>query len=302
MTIEAVRDLLMRLSASTRAIAALGLALDERVKGAPLDPAIKTEIDHVLAALGASEMLDEINPAELKPVLAEIRMTLLQSAKLLLSPTSPGWTHSEIDILQSTGEFSAGFPLSLKQTMARHEGLAKRLESPDAAFLDVGVGVGGISIAMARAWPMLRVVGIDPWRPSLDIAHENVKTAGLHTRIELREQTAQGLSDAKAFDLAFFPSFFIAEAVIGTALERVYHALRPGGWISFVIQNPGPDPLTASLARLRTVLWGGHPWTPGEAESLLNQAGYVQVQTLPSGPTAPGVQIIGRRSLEEAGA
>jgi SAM-dependent methyltransferase len=302
MTIEAVGDLLIRLTVATRALAALGLALDERVKGARLEPAIRSEVDRVLVALGASEMLDGVHPAELKRMLAETRMTLLQGAKLLLSPARTGWTHTEADLLQSTGEFAAGFPLSLKQTMSHHEGLAKRLESPDGAFLDVGVGVGVISIAMAQEWPLLRIVGIDPWQPSLAIARENVKMAGLHTRIELREQVAQELSDTEAFDLAFFPSFFISEVVIRSALERVYQALRPGGWISFVIQNPGPDPLTAALARLRTVLWGGHPWTPSEAELLLTQAGYIQVQTLPSGVATPGVRIIGRRPLKESGA
>ena len=297
MTIGAVRDLVMRLNVSTGALAALGVALEERVKGVPLDPAIKTEIDHLLAALGANEMLDGVDPAELKPVLAEIRMTLLQDAKLLLSPTSAGWTHTEAEILQSTGEASAAFPFLLKQTIApRLEGLAKRLESPDGAFLDVGVGVGGLSIAMARLWPLLRVVGIDPWRPALALARENVKMAGLHTRIELREQPAQQLSDTHAFDLAFFPGFFIAEAVIAAALECVHRALRPGGWILFGTQNPGPDALAASVARLRTVLWGGHPRTPGEAEALLNQAGFIQVQTLPSGSTARAARIVGRRS------
>jgi hypothetical protein len=87
-----------------------------------------------------------------------------------------------------------------------------------------------------------------------------------------------------------------------SALKRVHQALRPGGWISFPIENPGPDALTESLGRLRTVLRGGHPWTSAEAESLLKEAGYVQVRTLPSLPTAPSVRIIGRRSLEQAGA
>lgn len=294
MTIAAVRDLVMRLNVSTGALAALGVALEERVRGVPLDPAIKTEIDHLLAVLGANEMLNGVDPAELKPVLAEIRMTLLQDAKLLLSPTSAGWTHTETEILQSTGEASAAFPFLLRQTIApRLEGLTKRLESPDGAFLDVGVGVGGLSIAMARLWPLLRVVGIDPWRPALALARENVEMAGLNTRIELREQPAQQLSDTQAFDLAFFPGFFIAEAVIGAALECVHRALRPGGWILFGTQNPGPDPLAAAVARLRTVLWGGHPRTPGEAEALLNQTGFIQVQ--PAVSTARAAIIVGRR-------
>jgi hypothetical protein len=82
MTIEAVRDLLARLSASTRAMAALGLALDERVKSTALDPATRGEIDHVLAAPGADGILDGVDAAQLKPALAEIRMTLLDGANL----------------------------------------------------------------------------------------------------------------------------------------------------------------------------------------------------------------------------
>src|SRR4030095_3424707 len=128
MTIAAVRDLIMRLNVSTGALAALGVALGERVNGVALDLAIKTEIDHLLAALGADKMLDEVDPAELRPILAEIRMTLLQDAKLLLSPRSAGWTHTEAEILQSTGEASAAFPLLLNQTIApRLEGLAHGL-------------------------------------------------------------------------------------------------------------------------------------------------------------------------------
>jgi SAM-dependent methyltransferase len=201
-----------------------------------------------------------------------------------------------VEILQSAGEASAAFPLVLKQAIApRLEGLANRLESNDGAFLDVGVGVAGLSIAMARLWPLLRIIGIDPWQPALAVARENVKMAGLDERIQLREQAAQQLSDTQAFDLAFFPGFFVAEAVIGAALECVHRALRPGGWILFGTQNPGSDALAASVARLRTVLWGGHPRTPGEVEALLNKAGFVQVQTLPSGSTAIAARIVGRR-------
>src|SRR5215475_13617038 len=171
MTIGAVRDLVTRLNVYTGALAALAVALEERVRGVPLGPAIKTEVDRVIAALGAGEMLDGVDRAELKPILAEIRLTLLPEAKLLLGATSTGWTHVEAEILQSAGEASAAFPFVLKQSVVPHlEGLAKRLESADGAFLDVGVGVGGLSIAIARLWPLLRIVGIDPWRPSLALA------------------------------------------------------------------------------------------------------------------------------------
>jgi hypothetical protein len=44
-----------------------------------------------------------------------------------------------------------------------------------------------------------------------------------------------------------------------------------------------------------TSIWGGRPWTPAEAEALLDQAGYVEVQTLLSPPTALGANSVGRR-------
>jgi Methyltransferase domain len=298
MTIEAVRDLAMHLTVSTGALVALGAALNELVTGVQLAPAIKAEIDHLLDVLGARSMLDGVSQAALQPVLAEIRATLLQGAKLLGSPPSgPGWTHTEAEVLQSQGEVSAAFPGVWKQTIVpRLEGLSERLESTDGAFLDVGVGIGALAIAMARQWPSLRVVGIDPWRPALAIARENVRRAELLTRIELREQAVQDLSDTDAFDLAWLPMAFIDGTLIRAAVERAHHALRLGGWLLFQSVNPSTDPLTTAFVRLRTMLWGGCPMVPGEAEGLLNQVGYTQVQTLQSAPTVMTVMIVGRRS------
>jgi SAM-dependent methyltransferase len=124
------------------------------------------------------------------------------------------------------------------------------------------VGVAGLSIAMAHLWPSLNVVGIDPWAPALALARENLLRAGLSSRIQLREQKVEELSDIKAFDLAWLPSAFIPARVIPMACEHVYRALRPGGWLLFAMANPGPDPVTASLARLRTVLWAGYLMPP----------------------------------------
>jgi SAM-dependent methyltransferase len=297
MTIEATRDLATRLIVSTGALAAFGLALEERATGLQLDPAIKAEVDHTLGALGARDVLDGVDHRVLRPLLAEIRTTMLLSAKLLMKPTSgPGWSHTEDEILQNTGDISAAFPVQWKTAIVpRLEGLAERLESADGTFLDVGVGVGALSIAMTTLWPSLRVVGIDRWRPSLAIARERVQRLGLGTRIELREQAVEDLADSQVFDLVWLPSLFISETVVGPALARLCRTLRPGGWLLFPCVNPAGGPLTIAYARLRTVFWGGRPWTPAEAQALLNQAGYAQVQTLPSPPAVLGAMSVGRR-------
>ncbi len=139
---------------------------------------------------------------------------------------------------------------------------------------------------MARLWPSLNVVGIDPWAPSLALARENVRRAGLTDRIQLLEQAVEDLSDTNAFDLAWIPSAFMPEKVIPAACEHVHRALRPGGWLLFAMANPGTDPVTASLVRLRTVLWGGCVMLPSQVETLLSQTGLIDVRTLPSPPGA----------------
>jgi SAM-dependent methyltransferase len=182
-----------------------------------------------------------------------------------------------------------------RKVVPRLEDLQRRLESEGGAFLDVGVGIAALSISVARLWPSVRIVGIDIWRPSLDIAHGSVKRAGLLERIELREQAVEKLSDRGAFDLAWLPISFIPRSLIPAAVNQIRHALRPGGWLVFNTGNPNADPATSSFVRLRTLLWGGTPVTPEEAERLLTESGYNEVQRLPSPPSAPMAMIAARR-------
>jgi ribosomal protein L11 methylase PrmA len=48
--------------------------------------------------------------------------------------------------------------------------LSQGLGSPNGSFLDVGVGTAGLAIAMANLWSSLKIVGIDPWAPSVTLA------------------------------------------------------------------------------------------------------------------------------------
>jgi SAM-dependent methyltransferase len=293
--LASLRDLVARLNLSVGALSALGAVIDSRTSGKPFDSEIQPQVDAVLDALEARELLDGLSPLELQPVLAEIRLTLLQGARLLEGIPEPGWAYTDPDILQAAGETSAGFAAELEQVIAPHlPGLSERLEA-SGRFLDVGVGVAGLSIAMARLWPALRVVGVDPWAPSLVIARENVRAAALTDRIQLRQQNAEDLTDVESFDLAWIPSAFIPDRSITAVAHRVYRALRPDGWLLFAMINPGSDSLASSFARLRTTIWGGALLTPSEAQTMLRRIGYVAVQTLPTPPSATVALIAGRR-------
>ena len=244
-------------------------------------------------------MLSGVDPAQLGPVIADVRSTFLQGARIFLTPTSdPGWKLADATTLQTQGDVSARLPQNWNKNIVPHlEGLSARLASKDGAFLDVGVGVAALSISMAQLWPSLRVVGIDPWAPALKIARENVARANLPARIELREQTVQDLTDVEVFDLAWLPSMFIGGALMRAAVERICQALRPGGWILVGAVNPSPDPQLAAYLKLRDVLRGGCSITPAETEALLRDAGYVQVQTLAGGTaTVRASMVVGRRA------
>lgn len=285
---------------STAVLAALGAVLDTQATGTPPAPALQPRIAEVLNAFGIEGITAGVSTADLKQLLAEIHFNMLLDTKLLFqTKPSLAWTHTETEILQAGGEVSAGFANVLTHTIVpRLDGLEQRLGSPEGTFLDVGVGVAGLSIAMAQLWPSLDIVGIDPWVPSLALACENVRRAGLTDRIHLREQAAEALSDMDAFDLAWLPSAFLPEKGIPAACEHVYRAIRPGGWLLFAMANPGSDSMTASLVRLRTAFWGGTVIAPDSAIALLRQTGFVDVQSLP-GPSGSVVALIAAHRMPE---
>ena len=267
MSSQALREFVNRHIGSTAILAALGAVLDAQATGTPLHPAIQVRIDELLEALKIDSITEGVNATDLRGMLAEIRFNVLLDTKLLFRSTrSLSWTTPKPRSCRQGVRFPAGFAGALTHTIVPHlDGLSQHLGAANASFLDVGVGVAGLSVAMAHLWPSLNVVGIDPWAPSLALARENVRSAGLTDRIRLREQAVEDLSDTDAFDLAWIPSAFMPETVVPAACEHVYHALRPGGWLLFAMANSGTDPVTASLVRLRTVLWGGCRWPPARS-------------------------------------
>ena len=297
MGIDDIRQEIARLSVSCHALIATGIALRARAAGTPLDPALQGRLDDVLKTLGVCEAVRGLSAAEIAPALAGIRADLLFGARMIAGPLSaPGWTYGESELLQSAGDVSAGFPPLLKTRIAPQlDGLSERLAAPGAAFLDVGVGVAALSIAMVRQWPSLRVVGIDPWAASLAIARCNVQGAGLTPQIELREMGAEDLANSAAYDLAWIPSLFIPQGSIARIVDRVGRALRPGGWLLFPMLDPGDDALVAATARFRTALWGGSELSAPAVTTLLTGAGFVDVRLLP-GPAGAAIGIaVGRR-------
>ncbi len=103
---------------------------------------------------------------------------------------------------------------------------ARLSAEPGARVLDVGCGEGWSTIAIARAYPNARVLGIDLDGPSITAARKHAAAAGIADRVEFSHADAATL-DGEDFDAAI-----VIEAVHDMAnpvpvLRAIRAALRP---------------------------------------------------------------------------
>lgn len=234
--------------------------------------------------------------------LSNLRANYFESRHLIDSAKQPttvlGWDYTEPEILQAQGLVSAGASSALLQELFPKLGdLASRLQSTSARFLDIGTGVGAISIAACRSLPNLHAVGLEPQDAPLAEARRNITAAGLSDRIELRKQGIEDITDEEEFDLAFLPQSFMSDDVVKRGLQNVWRALRPGGWVLVItICLPGME-LLAAISRLRDTLWGGSARIPSQVQTMLADAGFTSLSTLKFPLGATNNIVAGQRPI-----
>jgi precorrin-6B methylase 2 len=230
-----------------------------------------------------------------------LRSLLGQILMVADASTPPNWGDLDDATLVSQGRSSGGlWSILATADGPAPTGLLKRLGASDAVFLDVGTGVGGICVALCRAFPNLRCVGLDILPRALRLADTELTAAGVRHRVELREQDIQDLSDSEAFDVAWLPLPLLPEDVARTGISRVRRPLRTDGWLVVAANrlDPNPDPLQEALERLRALTVDGCRAPRDEVGAWLDAAGVVDVQEIPMPPEAP-VIITGRRPRSE---
>jgi SAM-dependent methyltransferase len=129
-------------------------------------------------------------------------------------------------------------------------------DEPARDVLDLGCGTGRLAIALAgRGY---RVTGVDPARPSLDLARAKPGA----DRVTWIEGSTEVLP-AAAFDAALMTShvaqFFVTDAEFAVALADLGRALRPGGRLVFDSRDPA--------AR------GWEQWNPAASRRVLDLPG-----------------------------
>jgi precorrin-6B methylase 2 len=302
MNIGELRELITSHARSTQVLSALGVALEARLNGALADSEAAARTKAVVDALGAAAALRDASPAELTPMLATIRSELLMGGRLMSERSNVyGWQQSEDRLHQAFGDLSAGFGQLLRTRLSRKlPGLLESLSASEAAFLDIGTGVGALALGMLREWPRLSVVGIDPLPGVIAQARANIAAVGFADRVTLRVGRGEDIAETSAYDLVFVPTAFIAEPAVALVVERVAAALRPGGWLLLAAIDTALDTLPAALVRFRVATWGGTNFSEGAGETLFARHGLTDVRRIPGRPGMPFGFVAGRQRPQRA--
>ena len=167
------------------------------------------------------------------------------------------------DVRDGQGQFNrAGFLGQLGSAwVPALPGVAPLLARDGAAALDVGCGVGWSTIALARAFPALRVTGVDSDEASITDARRNAAGSDVADRVRFEVRgasepaTGESVGAAGSADVVFFFEALhdMAHPVAALATARV--ALRPGGRV-VVVDERTLDAFTPDAPEMERLLYG----------------------------------------------
>ena len=192
-----------------------------------------------------------------------------------------GWSHKDDAIIEAQGTLTRHWTTRALPKLKFLPGLVPQLEAPGAALLDVGAGAAGLSIALCRQFPRLRAVALEPAPHPARIGERHVQQAGLADRIAIRRERVEDLPEDKAFDIAFLPQMFLPDAIIEEAVQRIYRALKPGGWLLVAALSHDGQGVASAVNRLKNLLWGGNTRDVARIKPLLESAGFDPVIRAP---------------------
>lgn len=205
-----------------------------------------------------------------------------------------GWRPFDPDVIRSQAQLSLQMSMAMARPMKEAwPDLAALLERDGAVYVDVGVGGAGGAIGMAKAYPKLRVVGIDPLPAALVEARANVVAHCMQDRIELRAERGDELTEVNHFDAAFVPAMFFDDAAFESTLHTLAKAVKSDGAIITGAWRDVGEPRAAAISKLRFEMWGAGPRTTEQVTAMLSSAGFRDVRVGPA--QGAMVPILGKR-------
>ncbi len=144
---------------------------------------------------------------------------------------------------------------ALPQALRSSAELDEVLRRPGARILDVGCGTGWSTIALARAYPQARVLGVDVDGPSIEMARRNASASDAG-RVGFRLADAATLAlEGEPFDVAFAIECVHDMSRPVEVLTAVRQVVRPGG-MTVVVDEAVADEFTAPGDDVERLMYG----------------------------------------------
>jgi 2-polyprenyl-3-methyl-5-hydroxy-6-metoxy-1,4-benzoquinol methylase len=157
------------------------------------------------------------------------------------------------------------FESALAPALASVPEIEAVLQRPGARIAAIGCGAGWATIALARAYPLATVLGIDIDEPSIQAANANAEAAGVADRARFVAAGGQTLAELGPFDAAF-------------AFECVHDMPRPVDVLAAMSRAVASDGLVVIMDE--AVADDFH--APGDqVEQLMYGYGFTSVEVLP---------------------
>ena len=228
------------------------------------------EVDDLGASLGdrrytlpdahADPLLDRESAYSISPLARSMVACAKVVPELMEAFRSGGgvsWAHYGPDMIEAQGDFNRPWLVGSFGTeiLPAIPSIDSRLRAdPPARVADVACGVGWASIAIARAYPNVKVDGFDLDESSIEMARQNAREAGLSDRVTYR---ARDVAEAEPgqYDVGV-----IIEAVHDMAqpvavLSSLRRMLRPDG-VVLVADEKTADAFTAPADELDRLYYG----------------------------------------------
>ncbi|MEO7230375.1 MAG: class I SAM-dependent methyltransferase, partial [Candidatus Limnocylindrales bacterium] len=228
------------------------------------------EVDDVSAAAGdrrfslpeayVEPLLDRTSPYSIAPLARSIVACAKVLPQLMSAFRTGGgvdWADYGQDMIEAQGDFNRPWLINSfgSEILPAISDIHRRLQSdPPARVADVACGVGWAAIAIAAAYPNVRVDGFDLDRSSIELARQNAREAGVEDRVTFEDRDIAGAGSG-IYDVVVIIEALHDMTQPVDVLSSVRRVLAQGG-VALIADEKTADRFTAPADATERAFYG----------------------------------------------